>query len=227
MKNIHQESKLRRMRQYHRNKPWRLGTGGLMIPHAYPETRELSWWNDVGFILNGRRILVWWEHPRMKYADAIKDAAFFEAGESPRSSDGMFSESKSTKNYKRLGRSRKKIVSYTILPMADDTRAYYDRVNEISDRLHAQGIDSVIRPSMSIQRLDWCIGVELCIPIEVLTEDDVIALAATVRRMLTNGRTLAALGCVWDEGYQYGKKEWLAEAEIRRKDQEDRAKQMQ
>lgn len=227
MKNFNQEAKLLRMRLYHRNKRWRLSAGGLMIPHVYPKPRKLSWWDDVGFILNGRRVMVWWVHPRMKYADAIEDAAYAEAGDWPQSSDDMFSESKKTRNYKRLGQSRKKIVSYTLPPMADDTLAYYKRVNEITDRMYAQGIDLVIRPSVSIVRLDWCIGVDLCIPIEVLTEDDVIALAATARRMLTNGRTLAALASSWPDGFQYGREEWLAEAEIRQQDRENRSKQMQ
>ena len=66
MKNPHYESLGRRMREYHRTHQWRLSEGGLYIPHAYwnmgPDS--LSYWDDVGFILNGRRVMVWWRHPR-------------------------------------------------------------------------------------------------------------------------------------------------------------------
>lgn len=36
--------------------------GGLFIPHEHPECKanKLSWCDDVGFILNGRRVIVSW-----------------------------------------------------------------------------------------------------------------------------------------------------------------------
>lgn len=73
MKNQRLERLRRKMREYHRHHPWRLD-GGLFIPHAYPgaEAKKLSWWDDVGFILNGRRVIVWWRHPRCVYHDAIE-----------------------------------------------------------------------------------------------------------------------------------------------------------
>ena len=85
MKNPHYEYQGRRMREYHRTHQWRLSEGGLYIPHAYwdmgPES--LSYWDDVGFILNGRRIIVWWKHPRHIYGEAISSMAWEEAGDSP------------------------------------------------------------------------------------------------------------------------------------------------
>ena len=47
------------------------------IPHAYPEAEAepLSWWDDVGFMLDGRRVIVWWRHPRCVYHDAIERQA--------------------------------------------------------------------------------------------------------------------------------------------------------
>jgi len=223
MKNINQESRLLRMRQHYRNDRQSLSGDGLMIQHVYTEQRVLSWWDDVGFILNGRWVMVWWIHPRMKYLDAIRDAANVEAGESPPSIDDMFDEQKCTKQYKRLGRSRKKIVSYTASPHADDTRAYYDRLFAMEDRLSKEGIDHVARPSMTIQRYDWCIGVDLCIPCEILSETDAIALAGSVRKVLKNGRTLAALSDLFPEDYQYGQEQWLIEADARQRDTESKS----
>lgn len=77
MKNKRQEKLRILQRQYHRNHQWKLSSGGYYIPHDYTEKTPnmLSWWDDVGFILNKRRIIVWWEHPRMVYMDAIEKCA--------------------------------------------------------------------------------------------------------------------------------------------------------
>lgn len=219
MKNTNQESKRRRVRQYHCNSPWRLNTEGLFVPHAYPGRRELSWWDDVGFILNGRRVMVWWVHPRMKYADAIEDAAWAEVGESPTSLSSSLDPDSCTKQYKSQGRSRKKVVGYKSTPQAEESADFFNRLNTVQRRIEAEGIDLVVRPSMSVRTLDWCLGVELCCPCEVLTEADVVSLARTVRQMLRGGRSLALAGDV-PADYQYGKTEWLAEAAARQRDRE-------
>lgn len=218
MKNPNQESKRRRRRQYHLNNPWHLSARGLFIPHEYPRPRELSWSDDVGFILNRHRVMVWWIHPRLKYANAIGDVAWAEAGEPPRSLDDVFDSALCPPIHKRRGKSRKKVVAYRSPPMSATTRAFYDRLNAIEARLTTDGIDLIVRPSMSITALDWCLGVLLCIPIEVSTEADVRELAATARRILTRGRSLAAAGIPSD--YLYSREQWQAEASARQRDQE-------
>lgn len=84
MKNRNQELLSRMQRQYHRRHPWNL-QGGLYIPHSYEEVQQddLSWWDDVGFILNKRRVIVWWQHPRCVYSDAIDEQSWLEAGDGP------------------------------------------------------------------------------------------------------------------------------------------------
>jgi len=77
----------RRRREYtQQSNPWRLSYGGLHIPHSYKNVKpeSLSHWDDVGFILNGRRIIVRCRHPRHVYFDAIDEKAWQEAGPSPR-----------------------------------------------------------------------------------------------------------------------------------------------
>ena len=85
MKNPHYESLGRRMREYHRTHQWRLSEGGLYVPHVYwnmgPDS--LSYWDDVGFILNGRRVMVWWRHPRDIFKKAVCSMAWEEAGDGP------------------------------------------------------------------------------------------------------------------------------------------------
>ena len=108
-------------REYHQSHQWRLTNGGLYIPHSYAERKpdSLSYWDDVGFILNGRRIIVWWQHPRHVYAEEIQEKAWHEAAIT--SSSNWFAGD-STKNYKRLGRSRKKIISYTMREQTPEMR---------------------------------------------------------------------------------------------------------
>lgn len=216
MKNPNQESKRRRQRPYHLNNQWHLSAGGLFIPHKYPELRELSWWADVGFILNRRRVMVWWIHPRQRYVDAIRDAAWAEAGEPPRDQGNFFDSFMCAPIHKRRGKSRKKVVAYQLPPISAPTRVFYDRVNAIEARLTTDGIDLIVRPSMSITALDWCLGVSLCVPIEISTEADVRELAATARRILTMGRSLAAAGIPSD--YLYSREQWQAEASARQRD---------
>ena len=223
MKNIHQESKRILMRQYHRNHPWRLDATGHYIPHDYSKGRVLSWWDDVGFILNGRRVMVWWIHPRMKYADAIEEAGWTEAGKPPNSASDFLASDRCIKQYKRLGRARKKVIAYKSSPPASETTEYYDRLSAILDRNTNEGIDFVARPSMSIQVLNWCTGIELCLPVEVLNDSDAIALAGIVRQMLKTGRSLANMNEYIPSGYQYGREQWLAEADARIKDREARS----
>lgn len=211
MKNPNRERLRRLMRQYHRHHPWRL-EGGFFIPHLYPKPRELSWWDDIGFILNGRRVMVWWVHPRMEYADTINDMAWEEAGDPPARSADMFVSSE--KQWKKVGRSRKKVASYLCRPTPDSMQDYYAKLRAIESRMESEGIDLVVRPSISVKRLAWCTGVELCIPIDVRTDEEVRALALLARRLLKGETSLASEF----PGYEYGRAEWLAEAELRNRD---------
>ena len=189
MKNQHKELLRRLMRQYHRHNQWRL-EDGLYIPHAYPlPLNKLSWWDDVGFILNGRRIMVWWVHPRMKYADAIEELAWKEIGEPPLHGAHLFEPSE--KQWKKVGRSRKKVIVYRSRPTPDIQQNYYAKLFAIKKRLDADGIKFIVRPSMSVETFSWCSGVSLCIPFEVRNKAELSSLAALARRLLKGETTLA------------------------------------
>ena len=208
MKNNRIERLYRVARAYHRSNPWRLDQG-LFIPHAYPEEKELSWWDDVGFILNRRRVMIWWVHPRMKYAEAIEDMAFKEAGEFPSGPEGF--PVPGEKMWLRVGRSRKKVVGQRSYPLLEIERTYLDDATMIGDRLRSEGIDLVICPSMSIQTLSWCTGVELCIPIEVRNNDELRALAILAKRLIKRETTITEMF----PNHKYDRSDWLREAEKR------------
>lgn len=209
MKNKNQERLRHAVKNYHRSHQWRL-RDGLMIPHCYSEhLRQLSWWDDVGFILSGRRVMVWWVHPRMKYATAIENLAWKEAGDPPSRGGDIFGDSE--KQFKKVGRSRKKVASYLMRPTSAVMCNYYDKLKSIEARLEADGIDFVVHPSLSVETLDWCRGITLCAPIEVRDEAGIAALAALARRLIRGETSLS----VAFPGYSYGREDWLAEAGLR------------
>ncbi|WP_139379477.1 hypothetical protein [Zoogloea sp. LCSB751] len=167
------------MRQYHRNHPWRL-TNGLFIPHAYPEPDKVNLWDDVGFILNGRRVMVWWIHPKARYEDEIARRAYEEAGPMPEDSAPWSEETRC----KRVGRSRKRAVTYRTQGWSDQMKAYFERVDAIEERLRQEGIDYEARPSLVVRWYRWGIGMELCAPLEVRGVEGVRALAQFAKRLM-------------------------------------------
>ncbi|MBB5018035.1 hypothetical protein HNQ59_001320 [Chitinivorax tropicus] len=207
MKNPRQERMRRQMSQYHRMNPWRL-TLGLYIPHSYPDLKPLSWWDDVGFVLGGRRVMVWWVHPRRRYLDEIEARALRDAGPMP--DDEAFGKSIG-KYCKRVGRSRKNQIAFRTHALSERLSGYFERVNAIEDRLCAEGIDYVVAPSMSARWYRWGIGVDLCAPIEVRNIEEVRQLANLARRLLKRE-------CSFSEvfpSHVYGRENWLGEANLR------------
>jgi hypothetical protein len=206
MKNARLERLGRMQRQYHRHHQWKLSRGGLFIPHSYAETNpdRLSWWDDVGFILNGRRVIVWWQHPRNVYLNAIEDLSWQEAGEAP---DDDWLINGSTPNYRKVGKSRKKIVSYTIRPPSDEQRMYYEKLRAIKKRMAAEGIDFDVVASWKRVRLNWATGISLVAPMEVRNETELALVAALARRLILGQTTLDAEF----PRYRYGKADWLRE----------------
>lgn len=206
MKIPHLERLAQLQRQYHRSHPWRLSQGGLYIPHLYTNMMpdSLSYWDDVGFILNGRRFIVWWQHPRHVYYNALEDKAWQEVGDAPRD-DWLFEGA--TKNYRRLGASRKKLVSYTSRKSSVVLRQHYDLLNSTIARLSSEGIDLDISASWKWERLKWAMGISLVVPLEVRNEGELASVAVLAKRLILGHIKLDAEF----PGYQYGRSDWLSD----------------
>jgi len=198
---------------HHTRHPWKL-SNGLHVPHVYPETGRdcLTQWDDVGFILNKRRVMVWFLHPRRVYMDQIESMAHEIAGEPPLRSNKGFMECPN-KNFKKLGASRKKVVSYTCNPFSDEWSQHFEKVRAIEDDLMNQGIDFDVKASFHREPVVWALGVNLVAPFEVQTEVDLMPIATLVRKLVKGETSL-------DEvfpGYVYGRDQWLEEVEMRKK----------
>ena len=212
MKNPRLERFRIQSRQTHRHHTWELEEDGIHARHAYQPERVLSWWSDYGFVLNGRRVMIWWVHPRMKYADEISDRAWKEAGPPPDESDGILD----TKTiWRKVGRSRKKIFAHQSSPTPDAWRTYYDLVSAHETRLRNEGITFEVRPSVRVQTFNWCTGIDLCIPMETRNHIEACALVSLTKELLKRETTLAEAF----PSYQYGLTDWLAESADREEDQ--------
>lgn len=206
-KELLRQKLIRRMqRQYHQHHSWNLRHGGLYIPHAYEEMPPdaLSWWDDVGFILNKRRVIVWWQHPRCIYADAINEQSWIEAGDSPQD-DWLIDGGQ--KNYRKVGISRKKLVSYTCREPSVEQKLYYEHLDNIRKRMSAEGVDLDVFPSFRRENLSWAVGISLVAPIEVRNETEIAVLASLARQLMMGQTTLESEF----PGYRYGRAEWLNE----------------
>jgi hypothetical protein len=204
------------MREFDRHHPLKLDSG-LYIPHKYPvEHRDtkLSWWDDVGFVLNGRRVLVFWRHPRCVYRDAIEAKAMDDVPAPSGLSvmdTSLLGNDAGTKQWRRLGHSRKKVVATTLHAPTEAWWAFYEAVHKRVSELEFAGIDFDINPSA---RVGWCstaTTTDLIAPIEVRSEIDVRALAAFAKRLLKREVVLAE---EWP-GYRYGRAAWLADSDVR------------
>jgi hypothetical protein len=212
MKNPKLEALGRRMREYHRHHQWRLSAGGLFIPHVYSNMNpeSLSSWDDVGFILNGRRYIVWWQHPRAIYDDAIETMAFDEVGDGP-DRDWLFDGA--TTIYKKVGKAgrRKKPIGHRSRESSEAQQAYYARLRETIDRLSGTGIEMEIRPSWKWKRMNWGMGVSLVAPLEVRNEQELAQLADLAKRLVLQKTSLA--GEFPDAVYD--RASWLRDQEIK------------
>ncbi len=207
MKNHHMEALARSQRLYHRLTPWH-GNGGLYILHSYEEMadNDLSWWDDFQSILSGRRINVSWHHPRQAYQDEL-DSRSWDIVD-PQGESSWLSLLDGKRHYKKVGRSRKRLVGTAMREKTADEQARSDATEAERQRLYAHGIDYRVIPGMKRERTSWSLFVELCAPIEIRRPEDVQQAANLVRRLLRFETTLEREF----PGYSYGQEDWLSEA---------------
>ncbi|WP_349571078.1 hypothetical protein [Azotobacter salinestris] len=206
MKNRQFELMRRLARQYHRNKRGDQFDQGILVRHDYGEfdPNELSWWDDVQFILGGMRVTVAWQHPRHAYQGMIEDAAMKAAHHLYDKIDGNLFEG-AERSYKKIGRSRKRVQSYTTTRRPGE-QEWLDAVRAEEARLSKEAELSIV-PSLKVEMLVWCRFVEIVAPVEVRNVAELRMLADLVRRILKGGTTLEREF----PGYVYGKAQWVSE----------------
>lgn len=207
MKNPSFERRRLRARQYHRNQHRDQFENGILVRHLYGdiEPGRLSWWDDVEFIRGGMRINVAWRHPRFVYQGLVEEAAMEAAHPLYEQIDGDLFDG-AAKCYQRLGRSRKKVSSYRMAADRPGEREWLEAFIAEQARLSREA-DYSVRPSCTVQQLNWCRFVDIVAPIEVRNVEELRALADLVRRILAHETTLEQEF----PGYVYGKAQWIAD----------------
>ncbi len=212
MKNPLFEYRRRKMKENLRNNPWKnLNKDGLRVFHMYggEYKKEITWWDDVGFVRNNYKVMVWWVHPRMDYRDKVETLAQ-EAVPYPDTGTWLLKDwfSKKNANYKKVGKSRKKITSYTASERENGANVskWMDDLQAVEENLLIEG-DVVSTPSFKVETLDWCRGVSICAPMEMHSEDDLKALVDLVKKLLNGETTMKA---EFGE-YKYTRENWVAE----------------
>lgn len=186
MRNRHVEHMRRMAKRFHRNdRTTHFERGGIIVRHDYRYVApdKLTWWDDVGFILNDYRVSVHLVHPRMRYHDLIEEEAL-------RLTDHLYPDNlfrKITPIFKKIGRSRKKRVSSRIESTSRDE--WFNALIAEEARLY-QEADYRIEPSMKTGWGRYSRWMELCVPIEVRNEGDLRVLALLAKRLLKRETTL-------------------------------------
>lgn len=209
MKNSYQEKLRISAKIFHRNNRGERFTNGLIVRHLYDETNmtKLSWWDDVSFILNNYLVQVSWIHPRLAFKDQIEIDAHKKVEHLDIGVDDFMSQSKP--NYTKIGRSRKKIISHTLTgPLISDS---WKQAFDVAYTETLKEADYQIEPYIKLEWMPHGRFVELCAPIEVRNEQELMVLATLVRRLLKHETTLE------EEfpHYVYTEENWVAESKLR------------
>jgi hypothetical protein len=174
----------------------------MKVYHCYDGTRTKGYWDDVAIKVGGQQVTIWWTHPRYLYEEHIDTIAYEEATAKYEQNTDRWMDG--TPQYKKVGKSRKKIVSY--LSNMDTPDGFYgywrDRKKEL---LETSDFEQTCH--FSVRQYDYCRGVSICIPIEVVDESSLHELTMIVRSLLANPEKFKELY----GNYKYGKTEWNLE----------------
>lgn len=186
---------------------------GVEVYHQYidPTTglvyKDEGWWDDCAIYERGRRCAIFWVHPRMRYVDKCDDIAMGIADkEFPRKGSLKSWFNKATPNFKKLGKSRKKAVSWTMGKLEDD--GYFDSwTKNKSLVLNDDNNGVVVKPSIKLEIGGRSRLVEVCFPIEVIDETSLKCMAEIVRKYIKDPGSFKE---DWSD-YEYTIENWKQE----------------
>ena len=181
---------------------------GIRIYHDYSEPRERAYWDDFGFIRNGTYHLVLFTHPRYRYEDYCDELAYEYAKQFDTQKSNMWENA--TPNYMKVGKSRKKAVSWTMTNYeyqdhVDTNRFYAEWKDKTQELLRTT--DYVQKPFMKTVQKAWAKEISICIPWEVVNEHSGIQLCQLVKDVIDGKIDFQSVF----GNYGYGAKEYIAE----------------
>lgn len=162
-----------------------------------------SWWVDFAFVLGSRRVSVAYQHVRMSYLDAVENKVYTEI-QAP-DTDWPFGKS-GTPNYRRVGRSRKKAVSWTMEPCPADHSAYFAERNERVKVVQATG-DITVKPEMRIVNTAYSRLVYLSAWDEFWDAGDLCKIRDRIIRVLSGEQFSEVFGAVYYSAIDWNKEQ--------------------
>jgi hypothetical protein len=200
MKNLYRERLRFAAKKFHRFKRGSRFELGVIAPYAFDDADpgRLTWWTDVVFIMNDYRVMLSWIHPRYVYDEKVREEAERRVGHiAP-------TEQITSPLMKKVGRSRKKIAGSRVR-MVDHGRS---EAQAAQVSLLNRGADYQIAPFMKSTWTPYHRLVELCIPVEIRNNDDLLDLVALARRLLKREVLLEEAFPL----YLYTRESWRAES---------------
>lgn len=207
MKNKFYEKKIQLSKQYHsKYRVWD-PVRQIQIYHCYDnvEPDALSWWDDVAFKYGKQKVLVFWQHPRMVFTDTCEQIAYHKQNWPDRK--GLFDGEK--KIYKKVGKSRKKVISYSVdIDVSEQVarRILSDSWHEETEQVR-QTTDFKVRPSFIVRQYTYCRAIAFVAPVEIRNEDELKVMADMAKSLLTGKTSLDQLF----PNYVYTKDDWKRE----------------
>ena len=169
---------------------------GIDIIYVHDGVKAMSS-DDFGFRLGSQWVMVNWIHPHCEYASKLEELAW-DAVESFRPAYPDFNRD-SEPIYEPVGRSRKKVKLYQWKPATDAVNEYLIRFDNEFARLKSEAPALTVVPTLRVEQTHWCRRVDICYPVELCSENDVVEFAHLIRRHLRGEIDIMATV----KGYQY------------------------
>lgn len=187
MKNTYQENLRKQAKMYNRNERGSVFNNGLLIKHIYESTGKtnLSWWDDVEFILNNYRVSVEWIHPRQDYLDNVESEVHKSLEHlNIDLLDGVVTST----THRKLGMSRKKPILQKVEYPRDFS--HYNKAYEATFEKISRSSLYKARPYINTHWEKYAYAVKICAPIEIFGVDDLKELVFLVKKIIKRETTL-------------------------------------
>lgn len=180
---------------------------GVHCPYDLSEnnTYNLTYWLDIYFWLNGIRYFVAFVHPRQKYIDTCEQIVW----------DSLYPSCPKNKEtfvqyeYKKVGKSRKKVKYYTMEDSNRDAYTEWLKMLWEEEKLLCASSNVCIRPSVRVKWLQRSKMIEICAPYELLSEEQALFFVGMVREHYKAGTLYEWVGRM--KAVVYTKDNWLKE----------------
>ena len=183
---------------------------GVKIFHCYEDPPpKMSYWDDCSLRVGSQILSVWWTHPRYEYQNKCREFAHVKMharnGMMPRD-DGWINSGE--KISRKVGKSRKKVSCYRMSALSQESIDWFDELKKIELEVLGDVNNGVrVVPWYQVEQLRYGRMMDLCMPLEVRCDSEVIELAKLAKEIYVKKLRLADI-C---PQYEYTAEDWCDE----------------